>query len=291
MPELPEVETIRRSLEPALLGARVLRVRVLRRDVISTPADRPAPSTRSPSTPARLRVHDLLAHAEIAALTRLGKRLAIIARDGRTIEIRLGMSGQLLLQRDPSTPPHTHVAWTLAEGARLLFRDPRRFGGVRVHTSDADLLQSWQSLGPDALSIRPGDLRARAGTSRRTLKAVLLDQRVLAGVGNIYADESLFEARLHPAALACDLDPRAWSQLARSIREVLARAIDQRGSTLRDYRDAEGNAGNAQLVHRVYARGGLPCPCCSAMLLSQTLAQRTTTWCPTCQPAPTGATP
>lgn len=278
MPELPEVETIRRSLEPTLLASRVLRVEVLREDVIVAPGDsRPAPASLA---------HALLARAEVECLSRLGKRLAIFGKDGRAIEIQLGMSGQLLLRRDPETLPHTHVVWTLSDRSRLIFRDPRRFGGIRLHPSIDHVIESWQPLGHDALTIRGHHLRRAAGNSRRTLKAVLLDQRVLAGVGNIYADESLFRARLHPAALACDLDARAWTRLARAIRAVLARAIEQRGSTLRDYRDAGGAPGQAQIAHRVYARGGLACLRCSMTLQSQTLAQRTTTWCPRCQTNP-----
>lgn len=283
MPELPEVETIRRALEPALLARRIERVRVLRRDVVIAPGDPPGGLARSNARPQRLHGRELLAGAVVAELPRLGKRLGLIADDGRAIDIHLGMSGQLLLQESARLPSHAHIVWRLDGGRCVVFRDPRRFGGVRVHASHEDLLRCWNELGPDALTIAGGDLRERAGGSSRSLKCVLLDQRVLAGVGNIYADEALFEARLHPAARARDLAPRAWNDLARAIRDVLERAIELRGSTLRDYRNADGSPGSAQLAHRVYARAGLPCTRCGDPLASAQMTQRTTTWCPRCQ--------
>ncbi len=292
MPELPEVETIRRTLEHRLIGARVRRVRVHRRDILSpgvgTPAALARPNTPT-QTPRRLNA-TLLRDAHIDRLTRRGKRLAITARDGRCIEIHLGMSGRLLLL-DPRThaPEHTHLVWSLDDGTRLIFSDPRRFGFVRAHRNTDDLARAWLTLGPDALSIRGDTLRTRAETSRRAIKAILLDQRVLAGVGNIYADEALFDARIHPAHRGCELDPPQWRSLAASIRRVLRRAIEARGTTLRDYRNADGSSGQAGRILRVYGRGGQPCPRCGNTLTSAAIAQRTTTWCPHCQATQTHA--
>jgi formamidopyrimidine-DNA glycosylase len=141
----------------------------------------------------------------------------------------------------------------------------------------------WAALGPDALGITGGDLEGRAGESDRAIKAVLLDQGVLAGVGNIYADEALFRAGLSPRRKARRFGPDDWHRLAGAIRETLAEAVRARGSTLRDYVGAAGEAGQAQLLHRVYGRRGEPCTNCGRRLKGIRLAQRATVYCPACQ--------
>ncbi len=286
MPELPEVETIRRTLESHLIGTQVRRVRAHRRDIICLPGDPPAGFARSdmscPHT--TVRPAHLLSNAQIVRLTRRGKRLAIVACDGRCVEVHLGMSGRLLvLPARSRSPAHTHIVWSLTDGKRLVFCDPRRFGFVRVHAHTDDLARAWQALGPDALTIRADALQKRAGASRQAVKGVLLDQRVLAGVGNIYADEALFDARIAPTRAGESLTQDHWRSLARSIRRVLRRAIEARGTTLRDYRNADGSPGTAGRLLRVYARAGAPCTRCGKFLVAATVAQRTTTWCPACQ--------
>jgi len=286
MPELPEVETIRRTLEPHLIGAQVRRVRAHRRDIISLPGDPPTGFARSGMSCPRTTVRPahLLHNAQIDRLIRRGKRIAIVAGDGRCLEIHLGMSGRLLLLPARSrSPAHTHIVWSLVGGMRLVFCDPRRFGFVRAHAHTDDLARAWQALGPDALTIRSETLRQRAGTSGRAVKGVLLDQRVLAGVGNIYADEALFDARIAPIRAADSLTHEQWCTLARSIRKVLRRAIGARGTTLRDYRNADGSPGRAGDLLRVYARAGDPCSRCGTILVDTRVSQRTTTWCPDCQ--------
>jgi formamidopyrimidine-DNA glycosylase len=288
MPELPEVECLRRSLLPALVGGHVMEARLLRRDVLRDPST----ARRGVTDPGRL-----LLGATFLEPTRLGKHLALRTIDGRTLEIHLGMSGQLLLSRTPLQSSHIHATWLLAPppSARTLseapwyltFRDPRRFGGLWAFGSMDELAaHRWSSLGPDALAITSEHLLAHAGSSTRTLKAALLDQRLLAGVGNIYADEALFRARLHPRTRCNRLTLQHWHSLAEAVRQILASAIAVGGSTLRDYTTADGQPGSMQASHQVYARGGLPClRCRSTTLNSATLAQRTTVWCPTCQPA------
>ncbi|MDX9911669.1 MAG: bifunctional DNA-formamidopyrimidine glycosylase/DNA-(apurinic or apyrimidinic site) lyase [Phycisphaerales bacterium] len=298
MPELPEVETLRRSLEPALLGARVDRVLIFRRDVIVTSDDPPGGFSRQRTShrPAPLELRTLLEGATIDALLRHGKEIAISTRDGRALRVHLGMTGQLRTRAHANTQrttpdeppaPHEHVRWTLRRAGerpvQLSFIDPRRFGGVWTSPTRDDLLARWAALGPDAVSITPSDLAKRLSRSRRPIKAALLDQGVLAGVGNIYADEALFIARIAPRRLASRLTPREINALADAIRQTLAQAIQARGSTLRDFADAEGNAGYAQLAHAVYGRGGEPCVRCGARLRSAVIAQRTTVWCPACQ--------
>lgn len=278
MPELPEVETVRRSLKPHLLGRRITRAFLRRPDIL-----------RGDASPAAL-----LSRDRIERLERHGKQLALIGASGRVLVVHLGMSGQLLLSRHPSPDPepsHTHAAWSLATDhrppARLRFRDPRRFGGLTtLPDMDALRLEHWSSLGPDALTVRADRLRPNLAATRRPIKAALLDQSVLAGVGNLYADEALFHARICPRQPAASLNREEVSRLCRAIRSVLGRAIRAGGSTLSDgmYLDGEGKRGSFQLQHAAYGRSGLPCGRCKAVLRSEPLAQRTTVWCPVCQP-------
>jgi len=214
--------------------------------------------------------------------------MAIIARDGRTLVVHLGMSGQVRHEPGPGKPPapltHVHAQWTLDDGSRILFRDPRRFGGLWTLRDVADLDRTlWNELGPDALTIEPQALWMKTRATRRAIKAVLLDQHILAGVGNIYADEALFAAALSPRRLAHRVSRVQMDELARHIRTVLTDAIDLGGSTIRDYADTAGGHGQAQSRHRVYGRAGLPCVRCGIGLRSKPVGQRTTVWCPHCQ--------
>lgn len=280
MPELPEVERVRLMLRNPLDRARVTRVRIRRRDVALRPG---------PARPATHR--DLLQGASILALHRHGKQLAIKAADGRTICVQLGMSGGLFLLDDPSalaTLTHAHVVWNLgppgASGRTLVFRDPRRFGGITCYpTMEALRRERWSALGPDALSIEPSALADALRGARRPVKSALLDQSVLAGVGNIYADESLFMARISPTRTARTLSGAEIDRLAESIRRVLADAICAGGSSIRDYKDAAGEEGSFQKRHQVYGRAGRACTVCGSRLRTLVVAQRTTVMCPLCQ--------
>ncbi|MFO0785247.1 MAG: bifunctional DNA-formamidopyrimidine glycosylase/DNA-(apurinic or apyrimidinic site) lyase [Phycisphaerales bacterium] len=281
MPELPELEHTRLSLLP-IRNKTISSVSIRRADVCEAFSDSGSPLPISPA--------HLLQNARITSLIRRGKQIALIAADGRTLCIQLGMSGRVLLRPATKTKPqdlpaHTHILWHLADNSSFLFTDPRRFGGLSAYPSQNSLLSlRWSKLGPDALTIRPADLAAACADSHRAIKALLLDQSALAGVGNIYADESLFAARIHPHTLAHKLTPRQLEALANSIRTILARAIQSGGSTLRNYTNAAGTKGQAQLTHAVYARSGQPCTICHRPLKSSRLAQRSTTFCPHCQP-------
>lgn len=293
MPELPEVERVRRGLESALLGRRVERVRVFRRDVIARPSDPWGGFARARSNPApgsrRVPAAELLGGQAVVEIRRHGKQLALIGDAGGSVLIHLGMTGQVLV-----TPPrvrlsssdHVHVAWHLEGGGRVVFRDPRRFGGVWTCPTTEVLASRWALLGPDALTARETDLATRAGGSSRAVKAALLDQRVLAGVGNIYSDESLHAAGIHPERACRTLSAECWSVLARAIRSVLEAAIEAGGSTLQDgmFTDSAGVAGTFQARHNVYGRAGNVCRSCGQTLSSAIVAQRTTVWCPDCQP-------
>jgi formamidopyrimidine-DNA glycosylase len=316
MPELPEVECLRRSLEPHLLGRTVTYAALLRRNICEVFSE----PRRRRATPA-----DLLEGHTILQLQRRGKQLAIISKSGAVLCVHLGMTGQLLFQspcapRSPSAlaegvaessrpgaaygpgnprnqaansqtaerKSHIHALWHLSDShgpiGQLFFRDPRRFGGLWTFPSLAALLEHrWCDLGPDALTVTADQLAFALSNSRRAIKAAMLDQSVLAGVGNIYADEALFIAGIRPRRLASALKPAHIDTLAKAIRETLERSIQTGGSTLRDYRDANGQAGSSQLTHAVYGRAGEPCIRCGRTLASAQVAQRTTVWCPGCQ--------
>jgi formamidopyrimidine-DNA glycosylase len=226
----------------------------------------------------------LLEGATIDRIDRRGKLLAIIASDGRAMGVHLGMSGQVFWAPPGGRLPtdHVHATWRLDDRSRLVFRDPRRFGGLWLAES-RDELPPWRGLGPDALTLPPDDLAGLLAKAKRPIKAALLDQSLLAGVGNIYADEALHRAGIHPAEIACEISTPRALRLGAALGEVLGLAVRAGGSTLRDYRAADGQAGAFQLQHAVYGRGGQPCLTCGATLDSGMLAQRTTVWCPNCQ--------
>lgn len=277
MPELPEVETIVRDLARPLTGATIDRFDLRRRDVLRAGADR----------------LPLLAGAKITSVSREGKRIVIAtgadrsANDATRIVIHLGMSGRLSLSPSSSPlEPHTHMRVSLGgrEG-ELRFRDPRRFGGVWLFSADdADGATPFVGrLGPDALTISTRALRGILQT-RRQIKAILLDQQRIAGLGNIYADEALFRAATHPLTPASQLAPAMVAVLARAIRAVLRAALQFGGTTLIDYRRPDGQAGSYAAHHRVYGREEKPCKRCGTLIVRIVVAGRSSHVCPSCQP-------
>ena len=274
MPELPEVETVVRTLRPRLVGRTIARVNLRRTDIV-----------RSGETDLPRRLLSLT----VTDITRRGKKILIQLDDG-TICIHLGMTGRLTTEpsRSPLLP-HTHMIWRLRDAAGILldeelrFRDPRRFGGVWCLACRAD---AEHNLGPEPLLVRAKQLADKLARTKRPIKSALLDQRLLAGLGNIYVDEALHVAKIHPLTLTCDLTRQQVADLTRAIKQVLRRAIRHRGSTLRDYVDADGNAGAFQRLHRVYDRKGEPCRRCKSPIERIVLAGRSTHFCPRCQPKP-----
>jgi formamidopyrimidine-DNA glycosylase len=290
MPELPEVERVRLSLIDHLVGRRVVAVEIQRADVVELGTHKAAGDLETA----------LLRGLTIRSLERHGKQLAIAAgeaekssdsREGcRVICVHLGMTGSLTHHSHPhpaAHSKHTHLAWRLDNGSRLLFDDPRRFGGVWPFPTFTDLRrQRWAVLGDDALLITGNRLHERLQSTRRGLKAALLDQSIVAGLGNIYVDELLFERRLHPMGRADGLKLNDVHALVAAMRLLLRRSIASGGSSLRDYVDGNGQPGAFQLSHRVYGRAGQSCLRCDRRLRSQTIAGRTTVWCPGCQKRP-----
>lgn len=260
-----------RRLDRALRGAVIANVAVLRADVLR--GVRPRSVTD-------------LAGRTVVEIARHGKRLEWRFEPRGSLFVHLGMTGNLLLVASGAPlAPHTHVRISFRGLDReVRFCDPRRFGGLWTESSRSGGRFSGE-LGPDALDIRPAMFR-RALDRRREIKALLLDQRVLAGLGNIYADEALHRAGIHPRRWASQLDTAEVARLRTAIRKVLREAIRAGGSSVRDYRDADGSEGWFQVRHRVYGRAGTPCGRCGAAIRSEVIASRTSHYCPVCQPAP-----
>ncbi len=285
MPELPEVESIRRTLERSIAGQAIRVAHLQRTDIIGAPgklrAGRGQQACCGADSPMR---NALLDGAGVASIARRGKQLAIVAKDGRALVVHLGMSGRLVVEPRGSAahPPHTHAAWHVGDSSVMRFTDPRRFGALVPCADAQDLDRHWSDLGPDALEIGESAL-ARALASRRTsIKAALLDQSLIAGLGNIYVDEILYRAGIHPMMRSRRAAPHA-ALIARCMRSVLDAAIAAGGSTLRDYVDATGNPGAYATLHRVYGRAGEPCDRCRSTIRSAVVGGRTTSFCTSCQ--------
>ena len=278
MPELPEVETLVRQLSRQLTGRRIRHVELRRPDVLWGD-DRPACV--------------LLRGRRITHVGRRGKRILLSLDDRTQLIVHLGMTGRLMWA--PADQPHalhTHLCLEFAEWKRQLrFVDPRRFGNVWIARADGRWIGPVPSpLGPEPLEMTVGQF-VRLCERKRAVKAVLLDQQIIAGVGNIYFDETLFRARIHPATRADRLDRSTVMRLRRALRAVLSEAIEAGGSTIRDYRQSDGSSGRFQNRHRVYGRAGLPCRRCRGMIDRMILAGRGTYYCKRCQrPAPASAT-
>jgi formamidopyrimidine-DNA glycosylase len=271
MPELPEVETVRRQLEPAVVGRRILTAR-------AHPSD-------------RFRDAAAAGGASVTGLARRGKWLIAGLDDGRDLIVHLGMTGQLttVAAGDP-VDAYERAAWVLNDGTEVRLRDVRRFGRVAVTaTGRHETLAGLHRLGPEPLA-GPGEaywwdpqvFAATLARSAATVKAVLLDGRAVAGVGNIYADEAALVAGVNPAARR--LGTGAALRLHAAVRQVLLQGLGNGGTTLRDYRDATGASGSNQARLAAYGRAGLPCLRCETVLASGRIAGRGTTWCPDCQP-------
>ncbi len=290
MPELPEIEVLRRSLEPHLVGERVLRAEI-----------------REPRLRERVRPRELagLAGLTVRALGRRSKYLLIHLEPdsppggpGKTLIVHLGMSGRLTLSTGAAPPePHEHVVLHLASGRQLRFRDPRRFGLLRVAATgslarDPHLAGlgveplasgSFSNLGGNLGDLSGAALHAAARGRRGPVKSFLMDASAVVGVGNIYATESLFRAGIHPRRSVARLSPARWERLAAAVVAVLEQAIAQGGTTLNDFADGEGRSGYFQVSLAAYGRDGEPCPLCGAPIRRIVQSGRSTYYCPRCQ--------
>lgn len=271
MPELPEAETIANQLNVALAGRVLGGVTLVRPDVV-----RGGGETIVVDLPGR----------RVARVWRRAKRVIVELDPQSRLIIRLGMTGRIDLCR-ASDPIETHTHLRVAVRGRrteLRFHDPRRFGGVWwVAGGDEPFLAALGDLGPEPLDLTPAQFRELLERPRQ-IKAMLMDQRTIAGLGNIYCDEALHAAGIHPLTRACDIDMDHRGRLLRSIKNVLRRAIRHNGTTLMDYRSADGEAGSFQRYHRVYQREGKPCRECGTPIERLLAAGRSTFICPRCQP-------
>jgi formamidopyrimidine-DNA glycosylase len=292
MPELPEVETVRRGLEPAMVGARILAVEQRRPDL---------------RFPFPERFAERLTGQEVTALGRRAKYLLADLSSGEVLVMHLGMTGRFLVNKNGTTfapgefhtetggeGAHDHVVFRLSNGATIIYNDARRFGFMDL-VPRAGLAESrhFKDVGIEPLGNElSGEAIARLFSRRKApLKAALMDQRLIAGLGNIYVCEALFRAGLHPEAPAGSLAtptgrPRAKAhRLAATIREVLSEAVEAGGSTLRDYAQTDGSLGYFQHSFRVYDREGAPCVTlgCDATVRRLVQGGRSTFFCPSCQ--------
>src|SRR6266481_4099934 len=286
MPELPEVETVARGLRQAILGRRILSVTLGKTDFIDNPAD--------------LEQH--LPGRRIEAVERYGKFMLLrlsavhgetsVATNGdaapASLLVHLGMTGQIA--PSPAEQPlekHTHVCLLLDDGRELRYTDARRFGRI-AYLTKALLAEELMGFGADPLEVSKEEFADRIRGRRARIKALLLDQSVLRGVGNIYADESLWRAKIHPARLGAQLSKQQAKTLRRVLQEILRKAIVMRGSSISDFLDAEGEPGEYQRHHRAYGREGKACYRCQTSVRRAIVAGRSSYFCPKCQPGPRG---
>ena len=271
MPELPEVETTRRGIEPHVLHA-VIREVVIRRSDL-----------RQPVSPGLAEIEG----QTITAVTRRAKYLLLAVADGSTILIHLGMSGSLrVVEPGADWKKHDHLGITLGNGHELRFHDPRRFGLV-LHLRGQQPLDHplLCHLGPEPLEddFTPQHLKVACATRATPIKLTIMDNRVVVGVGNIYASEALFQAGIHPLTPSKSLTLPRLRKLAEAIRSVLTDAIHAGGTTLRDFLHTDGSPGYFKQRLFVYDRAGQPCRRCQALIRHTVLGQRATYWCPRCQ--------
>jgi formamidopyrimidine-DNA glycosylase len=281
MPELPEVETVRRDLESRIVG----------RTIVSCEVSENAP--RLVQLVTREEFCRQLTGRRIAGLRRRGKYLIVDLDDERAWVLHRGMSGNVLY-RDTGAPedPWVHATFVLDDGHELRWADVRKFGKMWI-VEDATMV--IETLGPEPLEAEftPEVLRSRAGKRTAPIKSVLLDQKVVAGVGNLYSDEALHHAKIHPLRPASNLKPDDWRRLHEGIVWALRMGIDARGSSLgtslRDHVNVEGDPGENQKTVKAYGREGEPCFVCGTLMRRIVVGGRSAVFCPKCQPAPRGS--
>ena len=277
MPELPEVERVRAALDPLLAGRRILEVRVAAPKLIARP-DAEAFCTA-------------LAGARILGLRRRGKFLCLPLEGGARVLLHLRMTGGLLAEPAQWPPQkHTHVTFSLDDGTELRYADSRRFGRFwLIGAGEEDIFSGAQKLGPEPFdpALDAAYLQRLLCRSRRPVKQCLLDQAVVAGIGNIYADEILFDARIRPSRPAASLTAEEWARLAEAIPRLMGAGVENRRMAPQDYQATRGGEYH-DTAAKVYGRAGRPCPRCGAALQLIRLAGRSSCFCPCCQPGQAG---
>ena len=273
MPELPEVETVRRTLQPKLTGLKFTGAQVLLPKIIRTP------------DPDEFK--EILKDKKILNLGRRGKYLLINLSNGYTLAVHLRMTGRLVYcNGDRPVSKHTHVVLHLNNGCQLQFTDIRQFGRMWLApTSSMNDLAGYKDLGIEPLDelFTRDFLKKELRRRRARIKPLLLDQTFIAGLGNIYTDEALHRAKINPERLATTLTPREVAHLHHAIRDVILEGIDYRGTTFRDFADGDGRAGSYQELLRVYNREDSPCQHCGKPIIRKKVGGRSSYYCPSCQ--------
>jgi formamidopyrimidine-DNA glycosylase len=276
MPELPEVETVRAALAPVLTGRTLEAV-----DILDTRLVRPFEPRA---------VADELEGERVAAVERRGKYLIFRFESGRSLLIHLRMTGSLrhVTNGSPAEDPHRRAVVRLDDGSDVTYRDVRRFGTwLLLEPGELEpYLERRLGAEPFSTAFTPKRFAARLANRRAPIKAALLDQRTLAGMGNIYVDEALWRARIHPLTPAGELAPDQIRRLRAAVRRALEAGIARQGASLRDYAKPDGARGRMQDEFKVYGRGGEPCDRCGTPIEKTRVAGRGTWYCPHCQPSP-----
>lgn len=270
MPELPEVEVTRQGIEPYLLNQRIVHV------IVRNPCLR---------WPIQSNLEEILVGQEITAIVRRAKYLLLICSKG-TLIVHLGMSGSLRLIFAQVPPQkHDHFDLELANGVILRFRDPRRFGAILWNTGDVMQHPLLAQLGEEPLcpSFDGKSLYERTRNRISSIKEILMNNRIVVGIGNIYANEALFRAGIHPRTMAGKIGLSQYEKLACSIKTILSAAIEAGGSSLRDFVKCDGSPGYFQQQYWVYGRANQPCRICGSMIKQIKQGQRSSFYCPECQ--------
>jgi formamidopyrimidine-DNA glycosylase len=271
MPELPEVETIVKGLQKTIVGKKIKDVKVIFPGIV-----------KQDSRNFKMNVDK----SQIIRVRRRGKYILFDLSNKKTILAHLGMTGSFLLLR-PSTPlnKHEHLILKFYKTQKeLRYRDQRKFGKIKsFSTSKEENISDLKKLGPESLNISSSGFVTLFRKRKGRIKSALLNQQILAGLGNIYADESLFEAQIHPLQKADKLSLKELKRLHQGIQKILKKAIKAGGSSLENYHNVEGEIGSFQLQHKVYGREGLPCKKCRSKIKRIKISQRSSYFCPRCQ--------
>jgi formamidopyrimidine-DNA glycosylase len=278
MPELPEVEVICQGLLPHLLNRTIINVSCSGKQL------------RSPVLCKEM--NSELCGKKITSLNRRAKYLLLKTAGGASLVIHLGMTGNMgIFDAGSATKKHDHVRWQLDNNTELRFNDTRRFGAVRLFPAKyatQEEKQFFSATGPEPFSRSCSVvyLSLQAASRKIAIKKFIMDSHVIAGIGNIYANESLFRARIHPERPASSLSPKEWKCLLTTIRRTLRHAIKCGGSTISDFVDASGKGGYFQMNFRIYGKAGEKCLECGEVIIKETIGGRATFSCPICQPKP-----
>jgi formamidopyrimidine-DNA glycosylase len=272
MPELPEVETIVKGLQKTVVGRKIKSINVIFPGIVKQETEKFRKNAEK---------------TKIVKVRRRGKYILIDLSNGKTILAHLGMTGNFLLVKSSSPwNKHDHLIIRFYENHKeLRYNDQRKFGKLKSFpTCKEKNVSELEKLGPESLNISASDFINLFQKRKGRIKSALLNQQIIAGLGNIYADESLFEAKIHPAQRIDKLSPQRLKRLHQAIQKILRKAIKAGGSSIENYYNVNGEIGSFQLQHKVYGREGLPCKKCGTKIKRIKINQRSSYFCPKCQP-------